>query len=256
MNEIAILNKVIPDELLNELIQLGASISQQQWRIGDITNEIIVYCTANKIDIPVMGIYSGVGKLTGKSVSSVRMYSDMSGFFSPEIRDQYGFLPFSHFFLAKTYGTKWKEVLEISKEELGKDDCPVSENRLSYIMSMREGRNLPPQPAQPVFANKNNFSGSIDVIDGGSLEIEEKDPFTDEPEVLDENYLEETIKKINELLNPLPTLLETVARLDKRSPIIESVAKIILEIRSLQEHVSNSDVRVYSRVEEPILVEG
>lgn len=114
------LNAILPDELQTRLDQLGYEISQREWQIGDIANE--VYEAIKQSDKPVARLLSkedicaAIGKRVQKSASTVKLYARVAEFFPQSVRDEFDTLYFSTFVFACRRqfqeNEAWRRVLE------------------------------------------------------------------------------------------------------------------------------------------------
>lgn len=95
---------LIPDYLQDELLVIRDQERESRFRIGDITNELI--------GAPKEQIYSAVGLFVGKAARTVREYSAVSKFYSPEVRERYSMLSYEYFRVAMRYKDRWQEALE------------------------------------------------------------------------------------------------------------------------------------------------
>lgn len=105
-------SEIVPDDVQEELISIRDSISDSMWRIGDITNALIVVHKSTQTDLGTMAIYSAVGLFVGKAGRTVREYASIAKFFAPHTRMEYEVLSFDHFRVAMRFGSIWRRVLE------------------------------------------------------------------------------------------------------------------------------------------------
>ena len=103
---------IVPDAYQAELIQMRESWVKQYFRVGDIANELVQRSVQQNMPVTAIRIYKAIGNFCGKATRTVRYYAENALFFSPDSRDEYGFLPFAFFDLARNYGKAWQEVLE------------------------------------------------------------------------------------------------------------------------------------------------
>ena len=103
---------LVPDHYQSELIQMRESWVKQYFRVGDIANELVQMSVAKNMPVSAVRVYKAIGKFCGKATRTIRYYAENAIFFSPDTRDEYGFLPFAFFDLARNYGQMWREVLE------------------------------------------------------------------------------------------------------------------------------------------------
>ena len=117
-----------PDEVQNLLLQLGENIGSQRWQIGDITNDLREAFR----DIPAVAVYTAVAIMVKREVfpRTVAYYAMQAEFFTPEIREAYEPLPFSHFDAARMQGDRWRDFLDLSLGRLEKDGKIASRESL------------------------------------------------------------------------------------------------------------------------------
>jgi hypothetical protein len=111
--------RVVPESVQARLGAIAAQHRRDAWMIGDCTNEIIQVAQARPDlypDIGEMEIYRAVAVMLNQEYSArtVRDYASIAAFYGPIVRDEFDLLPFSHFRYARTYGERWREVLEYS----------------------------------------------------------------------------------------------------------------------------------------------
>lgn len=106
--------RIIPDNVQNELIQIGANWRRDKFRIAELTMQMIkavkdgrFYLFKNvepgtRPGASVMGVYDAVSVLLGREVSprTIRYWVQVIGVFTPEEVDKYHILPFDHFAVA------------------------------------------------------------------------------------------------------------------------------------------------------------
>jgi hypothetical protein len=96
MNE----STIIPEKLQYQLFALRDVDTNNSWRLGDLTAEIIQYNDVNNTGASLMEIYKAVGSVAGRASRTVREYHLVSTRFTPDVRQQYDVLAFGHFRIA------------------------------------------------------------------------------------------------------------------------------------------------------------
>lgn len=102
----------IPQEFFDTLLEIRQNFDEMSWRLGDITNDIVTlfynhgYTAVQKNDI-----YAAVGRIVGKAARTIRLYAKTAMDFTPDIRQHYELLPFSHF----VYASGWADTVDEKK---------------------------------------------------------------------------------------------------------------------------------------------
>jgi len=117
------IKSIIPDEILNELIALRDAMNLTSWRVGDITNEILLAHRTSGSGTKSSDIERAVSLVTGKSVHSIRLYRRVSAFYPVHVRQKYNVLTLSHFVRAMA-DENWQEYLENAMSEFEKYGIP------------------------------------------------------------------------------------------------------------------------------------
>lgn len=104
----------LPAYIEIELIQIGASDTFNQFRIGDLINELKVI--AAKEFIPLDEVYQEVARCCQKSKNTVRRYAPVSEKYPINIRRDFENLSFDHFASAMMFGEKDIEALTWASE--------------------------------------------------------------------------------------------------------------------------------------------
>jgi len=111
---------VIEQDDVNYLLTLRDSITEAQFKVGDLTNKYIdqrhIYGVTKSF------IYSAIGSYYGKQSRTIRDYSRVSEFYPLTTRQLYPILSFDHFRVAMR-SDDWEEVLEYAIE---KDQRPAT----------------------------------------------------------------------------------------------------------------------------------
>lgn len=149
---VSLLYQVIPDELQNDLIQIGENLSRDKWKIGDIANEIKQLTRERLLNCSIMDVYSFVAQLLRDEFSArtIEYYAGLSGFYDCNTREEFHPLSHSHFAYARQYGDKWLEVLNLAMDLLGQSGKVPSVAQVDYIFN-RRGETLQdlPLPEMP-----------------------------------------------------------------------------------------------------------
>jgi hypothetical protein len=110
---------IVPDEMQNRLMTWRDVFKAGQFDIGDCAVELIEGKAKEGVDVPHWRIFKAIGRYCGKKPRTVRYYYETAIFYSPDLRDEYEVLPFSHFVFARTMGVAWQSVLDYSAEHPG-----------------------------------------------------------------------------------------------------------------------------------------
>jgi hypothetical protein len=159
--------KSVPESLKIELSALADRHRRDYWRVGDVTNEIVVLVKERPDvypDVGEMEVYKAVATMLNQEYSSrtVRDYAGLAAFFNSEIRQEYDLLPFSHFRYARSFGDRWAEVLGYSLAVAHENDRPPSVEFLE--MKFQPPIEMPEydENEQPM----QSYSSDTDMVDG------------------------------------------------------------------------------------------
>lgn len=171
---------MMPMDVQVELMAIADRRHADQWRIGDIANNICDWGDEQIRFIGHQSVYMVVSEFLNNEITprTVRLYAETARFYSAETRSEFDVLPFSHFAFAKTaalgnydVGVNEKEkeaarILRISYEAMGDYGRPISVNELGLILAGHDG-NEPIYPNEPPeFAEHMDrvFSMDIDTV--------------------------------------------------------------------------------------------
>lgn len=234
VNSGTIINR-FPQALLEELINIGETINQSYWRIGDITNELTLLALANHETFGKMEICAAIAEIIGKSARSVRYYASVSSFYQPTVREFYDTLPFSHFAFAMQYSGQtegvpiWQSILDKGMGSMEKYGVPISTDKLSAIFHKEQ------EQYQEDYANDTLPPSLLHSGEGNCTPVsfDNSDRRT------------QVIREIENLLSPLPDLLTELVRVEGRSDLATEIAKAIATVRSVEELITRSGAGVY-----------
>lgn len=122
---------IVPETDQNVLMHIDYVFTTKYFEVGDIALRLSkqapqVRSTDGKV-VTIEDVYRCVGFFCHRQPRTVRLYSEVSAFFSPEVRAKYNNVPFSVFVLAKTFGDDWEEILQYA------EDCPwASESQIRF----------------------------------------------------------------------------------------------------------------------------
>lgn len=100
--------KILTEDEQNQLIAWRDGDRTLRFWLGDFANSKV----SQVPDVPMMVVYSAIGKMAGKSGRTVRQYADIARRYNAEERHRYGILPYSVFVLASQQGDRRSDVLE------------------------------------------------------------------------------------------------------------------------------------------------
>jgi hypothetical protein len=128
------ISDILNEELQSRLISLKDAISKASWELGDIVNEIYDIVVANSLPYTKQQICEYVAAFTDAELSALTLmdYARVAARFAPEIRQEYEYLPFSHFRAAMRHPDPVK-ILEFSAEQMDKRGKPMPASRLLEI---------------------------------------------------------------------------------------------------------------------------
>ena len=146
MNDI---EKILPETVLQLMVQLSAKEGEVDWAYGDIVNLVYDYIVANDVPYTKEDAARFVSWYcnSDKAVRTLLYYASTALHFPPEIREAYGVLPFSHFNYAARFGEHWREVLDYSLDAFEKYNRPPSLSRL--MQNFEPARISNQQPGLP-----------------------------------------------------------------------------------------------------------
>jgi hypothetical protein len=105
-------NTVVPDELQLELLGVRENLRENYFRVGDIADLCIRENAKRNHGFTQQSIFDAIGRIIGKSGRTVRYYWETATFYPEDVRDDFMFVPFSHFVIARYCGERWIEVME------------------------------------------------------------------------------------------------------------------------------------------------
>ena len=152
---VSLLYQAVPDEVQNEIIQIGENLSRDKWLIGDFANTIKGYVREQLLNCSIMDVYLFVSQLLRDEFSArtIEYYSGLSAFFEPGIRAEFQVLSHSHFAYARQYGDDWLKVLNLAMDIMDQSMSGKvpSVAQLDYVLMQRGGvlNSLPPEPDVP-----------------------------------------------------------------------------------------------------------
>lgn len=141
MTGVARLLKACPDDLSNQLLQVGEDIGTNRWKIGDLCHVIMLLRDRLNIQggeyVSAQDVYIAVSIMAKREVSArtVAYYYLNSRFFVQEIREVYDVLPFHHFDIARQYGD-WRKALELSMGFLADNGYRMSGEQLKQALGI------------------------------------------------------------------------------------------------------------------------
>lgn len=170
---VSLLYQAIPDELQNDLIQIGENLSRDKWKIGDIANEIKQLTRERLLNCSIMDVYSFVAQLLRDEFSArtIEYYAGLSGFYDCNTREEFQPLSHSHFAYARQYGDRRLEVLNLAMDTLAQTGKVPSVAQVDYIFN-RRGETLqdlplpemPPVQAQDIYQPQDEQALETDYI--------------------------------------------------------------------------------------------
>jgi hypothetical protein len=110
-------NDIVPEDIQNELMHWREVNKLSSFRIGDITNDLIMRAAQTGYDVTHERIFKAVGNFCDRKPRTVRYCWETSSFFTPDVREQYDQLSFSTFVFARMLGERWQDVLEYAAEQ-------------------------------------------------------------------------------------------------------------------------------------------
>lgn len=191
----------------DRLTQAGATISKEQFAIGDICNEILEAITTIKSNITrdyavlndaerqafetgIVDVYDLVAGVSGKTRRSIQNYHSVASMFGQETRDKYPALLYGHFLTAARMRDKWEQVLDTAVRYMDEHDGRLPTIGWLEIYFTNELQNeqeiicseTPPFDdfIDHYNSDEDDYRSAVDVIDE-----EENDP--DQAESVDES---------------------------------------------------------------------
>ena len=111
-------NEIVPQEDQHRLMAIDDAMTQGFFEIGDIACRLISFAPQFSRDGQTVvthdDVYQAVSVFCRREPRTVRYYAETAAFFSPEVRYEFDALPFSVFVLARSFGARWREVLEFA----------------------------------------------------------------------------------------------------------------------------------------------
>jgi len=153
--------RVIPEEEISVAISKGQRDSSEKWEWGDRALLWIALALKSGIACTRDHVYTALSQVSGIPKRTLRHYADHALYFNPDIRELYEPMPYSHFMVAKTFGSDWQRILETSAnylEQYGK--YPTAE-----WLEWKHSRN-----AEPVIEQDAKLERVTDQIDERCLD--------------------------------------------------------------------------------------
>lgn len=117
-------DSLIDSDDVNELITIRDSLTDNSFRVGDLTNKYLERKEIYRVSKAF--IYSAVGSFSGKKARSVREYARIAEFFPQSVRNEYPVLSMDHYRYAISC-PDWRQVLEFAISQDSRpatvDDC-------------------------------------------------------------------------------------------------------------------------------------
>jgi hypothetical protein len=156
--------RATPDEIQQRLLQIGETIGQHRWEIGDTANRIMyeLYVTRQRV---TMGTVCAAVALMCKgeiSPSTVQKYSLNADFYSLEERQRYDPLPWSLFEFARMFGDRWRVILDFAMEYLAEYGHPPTR-----VLLDRQFEGLLLEAQQDMMPSLTD--GGVDMLQSGSV---------------------------------------------------------------------------------------
>lgn len=129
-------NEIIPEQLQAELLRIRDSLTQDLWKIGDITLAIQV----SRPEVSPAVVNSAVGMFVGKAQRTIREYVAMSKFYPQEIREQFDVLTHEHFRVAMRFGDRWLDALAYAEKQVEELNRPATVDDMESVFSGKESR--------------------------------------------------------------------------------------------------------------------
>lgn len=128
-------NEIVPEDVQNRLMALDDTMTRAYFEIGDIANELIQYAPQFAQDthkvVTEQDVFNAVGLYCHRSGRTVRYYAETAEFYTADVRSEFDILPFSHFVVARSFGLRWRDVLEFAR-----DNPAMGEDRLRQQFEM------------------------------------------------------------------------------------------------------------------------
>ena len=112
-------NDVIPEDLQNELMQIGLQRRLDSFRVGDITQQLLASWMGDE-RVTHDRIFRAVGKRCDLAPRTVRYCWETAVFFPERVREEYNMLPFSMFVQARKQGPRWQAFLDFAADNVGR----------------------------------------------------------------------------------------------------------------------------------------
>jgi hypothetical protein len=163
------ISQIISADVVDRLILLGQASSDAAWEVGDIVNHEWEQIESAGRTTPFtrMEWYKYVAELVGKSERTVRDWAGLAMFFPPEARGEYPPLSVDHFRLARSFGERWRECLDMAMRKMGVNNGrPPSVDWLEA--AMRGGGVVLPPPDYELDAEMREFGGDVEMITGST----------------------------------------------------------------------------------------
>lgn len=127
MNE----QRIIPDNLQEQLFAVRDDITQASWATGDLTTEVIRFNALNVTGATMTEIFKAVGSMVGKASRTVREYQVVSSRFTVDTRLKYDVLAFGHFRVVATLDNA-EEALQWAVDEVERTGKPASVDSMLF----------------------------------------------------------------------------------------------------------------------------
>lgn len=118
-------NEIVPDSLQSLLSTIRDSLKANYFAIGDAAALLIKEAevqgfrnfrikrnTGKDVFVTQDRVFQAVGHYCGKAGRTVRYYYETARFYPDAVREAFDILDFSMFVVARSFGPRWREVLE------------------------------------------------------------------------------------------------------------------------------------------------
>jgi len=230
----------IPQELFDRLLAIRNDLDNLSWELGDRTNEIVnLFYNAGYTAIQKQDIYAAVGRVVGKAARTIRLYAKVAMEFTPDIRQHYEQLPFSHFVFASGFS-----------DLVDTKNVPYSIHLLEKSMDYFEQWGITPSVEMLDGIFKKELQPTLPPTGPTVLEnpITPEERYTKflagvilDPNLPPEQEIQDAYKGVSNIIDHLVKVLDRIADLEAtlqiEKPITRELSRAISYINQLQEKI-------------------
>lgn len=184
-------SKIVDDDTLNRLMDIGSRMDVAQWELGDLVNEMSMQAELNNTGFTHNDVCKAFGSVVGIRAKDMRVIADVATVYPQEERDKHPVLTWGHFLRAM--GPKWEQNLKWMEDGIDQLGRPASVD--AFLASGEGTVDTKEHPAD--IAKENHKKRMINALNAVSKSVQAGKVDLDQ----------DTSDKVNKLISALISLL-------------------------------------------------